>query len=150
MRLSLILLVTLTIFFSACKKSQDIYTQDFQISLPKEFIKTNQIVDSAEIQYYYPAKNIYLAVEKIKSNDDTITFLQNNIYSLFDNVIEGYEQKIQLKNTNAVTINILEGDNYTQKYWWEITVCKKTTTFLLYGYGHFLIMTMIVKKLCTQ
>ncbi len=112
----------LLIFFTACQnQSPNVKTADFEIYIPEDFQKTTEILDSAEIQFMNPEKNIYLAVEKTQTNENIDTFINENIYSLFDEITDKTADTITINQENAVLINFTE-DNITEEYKWEILV----------------------------
>ncbi len=112
----------LLIFFTACKNQlPNVKTADFEIYIPEDFQKTTEILDSAEIQFMNPEKNIYLAVEKTQTNENIDTFINENIYSLFDEITDKTADTITINQENAVLINFTE-DNITEEYKWEILV----------------------------
>lgn len=113
-------------FVFACNTTVE--NKDFSIYIPKQLKVTDQIIDSAELQY--TDNKLFVAVEKSDKKIGADSFCSENIYSLFDFINKIDTTTIISKYGAGKEIEINEGV-MNDKYNWKIKVLPKDNYYFV-------------------
>ena len=127
-----ILFITILAIFSISCSTNNFKTDDFSIFIPKNMQSTEEILDTAELQYYDLKENLYVAVEKfdIKEFVQIDTLCQNYIYSLFNQIDEldtsfSIDKSIKSKNI------IIKESGLNDSFNWRIRVLETENNYFI-------------------